>query len=144
MSLVTLKRKTEERYKRASATVNPNINPSQGRNEGAMGSLLYDPNTPRIQQPVVNNILRKFHSGPRYNHVHASQFTDHSALMQKRKTAISYVKVNSTTVADPLATQTVTGNARSLCATTKDVSICSQSDRLLRLRQFQSSGAGTK
>lgn len=141
MSLVTLKRKTEERYKRANATVNPNINPSRGRNEGAMGSMLFDPNTPRVQQPVVNNIIRKFHNAPAYNYVQTNQFVDHSTRMEQRKSAISYVKVNST-IAAPLAPQP--GNARPLCATTKDVSVCSQSDRLLRLRQFQPTSAVTK
>jgi hypothetical protein len=140
MSLVTLKRKTEESYKRANANANANANPSRGRNEGAMGTIVFDADTPRMQQSVSNNIIHKFHSGPRYNHVHRNGFTDQSTLLEKRKTDITYVKVNSTIVQQ---SEAQAGNARPQCSTTKDVSVPSQSDRLSRLRQFQGNTKST-
>ncbi len=154
MSLATLKRKTEERYKTASAQRSAYSINGSFRAEG------YGPNATQINNTnapsVVNNINRKFHNNANYNHFKSDVLTQssnphnnhfksseigqsQSSRLEKLKKQIPFKTVMST---HPVTNNNTNNHSRNTCSTTKTVSIMSYSEYLQK-RAFKNKKPNT-
>jgi hypothetical protein len=125
MSLATLKKKTEEKYKVASAhRLSYSVNgPNRNEGFGPYAAYINNTNAPS----VVDNINRKFHNNAHYNHFKSTNTVQsQSSRLERLKKTIPFVSVKSTNF-NP-------NNCK--LSTTKDVSIMSNSEYLQK-RSFQ-------